>query len=122
MGCIANSCCCRHPTNKVCFVCYHFRGVFIFCFHVVHVFLGRKITSTIRSNDWKLIYWYKDQQFELYNIKEDIGELNNLAESHPEKVKELAIKLGDHLRKVEAFRPTHKQTGDPAPWPDHAIR
>ena len=83
---------------------------------------GIGATSTIRSNDWKLIYWYKDQQFELYNIKEDIGELNNLAKSHPEKVKELAIKLGDHLRKVEAFRPTHKQTGDPAPWPDHAIR
>lgn len=83
---------------------------------------GIGATSTIRSNDWKLIYGYKDQRFELYNIKADIGELNNLAESHPEKVKELAIKLGDHLRKVEAFRPTFKKTGDLAPWPDDVIR
>ncbi|MFN5422281.1 MAG: sulfatase [bacterium] len=83
---------------------------------------GIGTTSTIRHKEWKLIYWYKDQRVELYNVKEDIGELNDLAEKHPEKVRELAIRLGNHLRKVNAFRPTYKKTGDLAPWPDQAVR
>lgn len=79
---------------------------------------GIGATSTIRSGDWKLIYWYKDQHFELFNIKDDIGEHNNLADKYPEKVKELASKLGKYLREVGALRPLYKKTGELAPWPD----
>jgi arylsulfatase A-like enzyme len=79
---------------------------------------GIGTTSTIRIGDWKLIYWYKDQKFELYNIQEDIGENNNLAQKYPEKVKVLAKKLGRYLRKVEAQRPVFKSTGKEVPWPD----
>ncbi len=79
---------------------------------------GIGTTSTIRSGDWKLIYWYKDQHVELYNIPEDIGENNNLAAQHPEKVDELATELGSYLRTVNALRPTFKATGEPVPWPD----
>ncbi len=35
---------------------------------------GIGATSTIRSGEWKLIYWYKDRHFELFNIGNDIGE------------------------------------------------
>jgi arylsulfatase A-like enzyme len=79
-------------------------------------------TSTIRSGDWKLVYWYANQSFDLFNIREDIGEKNNLAEKNPEKVKELASKLGQHLRSVNALRPTYKKTGEIAPWPDQIIK
>lgn len=79
---------------------------------------GIGTTSTIRSGDWKLIYYYKYQHFELYNITEDIGEENNLENKFPEKVNELSIKLGKYLRKVNARRPVFKATGRPAPWPD----
>jgi len=79
---------------------------------------GIGTTSTVRSGDWKLIYWYKDQHFELYDIREDIGEENNLAKKNPEKVKELAAKLGQHLREVDAMRPAFKESGEPVPWPD----
>jgi arylsulfatase A-like enzyme len=79
---------------------------------------GIGTTSTIRSGDWKLVYWYADQHFDLFNIREDIGEKNNLAEKKPEKVKELAIKLGTYLRSVNAFRPSYKSSGEIAPWPD----
>jgi len=79
---------------------------------------GIGTTSTIRSGDWKLIYWYKDQHFELFNITEDIGEENNLAGEKPDKVKELATKLSQHLRDVDALRPAFKGTGNPVPWPD----
>jgi arylsulfatase A-like enzyme len=82
---------------------------------------GIGTTSTIRSGDWKLIYWYRNQQFELYHIPEDIGETNNLAETNPEKVKELATRLGAYLRDVEADRPTLKATGKPVPWPDETL-
>ncbi len=79
---------------------------------------GIGTTSTIRSGDWKLIYWYKDQTFELYNIANDIEEKNNLAQSEPKKVKELASKLGKYLRSVDAQRPVRKDNQQPVPWPD----
>jgi arylsulfatase A-like enzyme len=79
---------------------------------------GIGTTSTIRSGEWKLIYWYTDQQFELYNIHDDIGEHNNLADREPEKVKELAAELGEYLRMVNAFRPKFKASGEEVPWPD----
>jgi hypothetical protein len=61
--------------------------------------------STVRSRDWKLIYWYKDQKSELFNIKDDIGENNNRAASEPAKAKELSEILGNYLRSVNAQRP-----------------
>ncbi|MCK4346473.1 MAG: sulfatase [Bacteroidales bacterium] len=82
---------------------------------------GIGTTSTIRSGEWKLIYWYKDQHFELFNIKEDIGELNNLALENDEKVRELAGKLGEFLRNANAQRPSYKENNNPAPWPDEAL-
>lgn len=79
---------------------------------------GIGTTSTINSGDWKLIYWYKDQQFELYNIPEDIGEKNNLAGREFGIVERLVSELVEYLRKVNADRPKFKATGEPVPWPD----
>lgn len=78
-------------------------------------------TSTIRLGDWKLIYFYGDSRFELYNIREDIGEQHNLAAQEPKRVKKLAHQLGQHLRSVDAQRPTFKKSGKPAPWPDEVL-
>ncbi len=45
--------------------------------------------SAVRKGDWKLMkQWYIDK-LELYNLKEDIGELKNVSEQYPEKTKEL---------------------------------
>lgn len=79
---------------------------------------GIGATSAVRSGDWKLIYYYRDQHFELFNLKDDIGELNNLAESNPEKTKKLAIDLGKYLKSVDAQRPSFKETGELVPFPD----
>lgn len=79
---------------------------------------GIGTTSTIRSGDWKLVYWYKDHNFELFNIPTDIGEKNNMAEQYPEKVKDLASKLGNFLREVDATLPINKFSGKPVPYPD----
>ena len=45
--------------------------------------------SAIRLGDWKLIQYFENNDIELYNLKEDIGEKNDLANSNPEKKKEL---------------------------------
>ncbi|HYT95098.1 MAG TPA: sulfatase, partial [Gemmataceae bacterium] len=42
----------------------------------------------VRRGDWKLVR-YDNTGLHLYNLKADIGEANNLAAKHPEKVKEL---------------------------------
>lgn len=79
---------------------------------------GIGTTSTIRSGDWKLIYFYKNQHFELFNLRDDIGELNNLAEVSQEIKVDLAKKLGTYLRSVDAQRPSLKATNKFVPWPD----
>ena len=59
-------------------------------FHYPHYHSsGWKPGSALRKGDWKLIHFYEDDTFELYNLKEDIGEKNNLAKVHPEIVEEL---------------------------------
>jgi arylsulfatase A-like enzyme len=83
---------------------------------------GIGTTSTIRKGDWKLIYWYRDGKFELYNLREDTGESNDLAGSEPQKLRELALELSEYLRSVEAHRPLFRATGEAAPWPDEALK
>lgn len=83
---------------------------------------GIGTTSTIRSGDWKLIYWYKTAHFELYNIAEDLGEEKNLAELYPKKVKNLAKKLGSYLRSLNAQRPANKISNRKVQWPDEHFR
>lgn len=82
---------------------------------------GIGATCTIRSGDWKLIYFYEGGHFELYNIVDDIGELHNLSAEQPAKVRSMAIKLGNYLRRVNAQRPSYISTGNPVPWPDEAL-
>ncbi|MDW3647417.1 MAG: sulfatase [Bacteroidia bacterium] len=45
--------------------------------------------SVIRSGNWKLHQYFEDGGLELYNLEEDLGERNNLAESNPAKTQEL---------------------------------
>ena len=47
----------------------------------------------IRTSDWKLIYYCRDEVFELYNLADDPMEVINLAEEEKDKVKELKKKL-----------------------------
>ena len=45
--------------------------------------------SVVRLGDWKLHQYFEDNGLELYNLKDDLGERNNLAEKNPEKTKEM---------------------------------
>ncbi len=78
---------------------------------------GIGAASTIRYGDYKLIYYHADQSIRLYDLKEDIGEKNDLAQSNVEKAKELAAKLSDHLKSVNAQMPFFKETGERVKYP-----
>lgn len=67
--------------------------------------------------DWKLIYYHKTQEKELFNIKEDIGETSNLFEQRPSIAKKLINELSSYLRSVEAQMPIDNRTGKVIPYP-----
>jgi arylsulfatase A-like enzyme len=66
---------------------------------------GGEPSSIIRLGDWKLIHYYEDGREELYNLKTDLGEQNNVATQNQAKVKELSAKLFAYLNEVGAKFP-----------------
>ena len=64
-------------------------------------------TDVVRLGDYKLLEFYhcETEHFELYNLKDDISELNNLADSMPEKVDELYKILLDWRKETGAELP-----------------
>ena len=63
---------------------------------------GGKPGGIIRQGDYKLIEFYEDGHLELYDLKQDIGEKNNLAEKMPDKAMALEMKLDAWRRDVKA--------------------
>lgn len=63
-------------------------------------------SSAIRAGDWKLIEFFEDSgKIELYNLKTDPGETNNLARAEPEKAKQLHRSLQLWQRESNAAIP-----------------
>ncbi|MDC0325407.1 sulfatase-like hydrolase/transferase [bacterium] len=93
-----------------------------FVWHFPHNYSGQGPYSAIRQGVWKLIHHHAGHRLELFNIEEDIGEKNNLAEKRPAKVSELARQLGRKLRSQKAQMPLLKSTGKPIDFADEAIR
>ncbi|PHS10441.1 MAG: aryl-sulfate sulfohydrolase [Blastopirellula sp.] len=62
----------------------------------------------VRVGDWKLHQYFEDGDLELYNLKADIGEANNLAESNPAKTQELLGILETWRKDINAPVPTEK--------------
>ena len=64
--------------------------------------------GAVRSGDYKLIEWYDEticgqgNRFELYNLKDDIGEQKNIATAMSGKTKNLSTMLANWRRKVNA--------------------
>ena len=61
--------------------------------------------SAIRQDNWKLIYFYETGKKELYNLKTDIGEKNDLSTSQPVLTEALMQKLKAWKTKVGAQDP-----------------
>ena len=61
--------------------------------------------SIIRKNDWKLIKRYEGKPFELFYVKEDLSEEDELSGLMPGKVKELDTELNAWLKDTGAKLP-----------------
>jgi arylsulfatase A-like enzyme len=65
--------------------------------------------GAVRKGDWKLIEYFEnegDSRWALYNLKNDIGEQNNLAQADPAKRDELKSLLENWRNEVGAQMPT----------------
>jgi arylsulfatase A-like enzyme len=69
--------------------------------------------GAVRKGDYKLIEFYEDRRVELYNLKKDLGEKENLAEKMPKKVAELGKLLDQWLEKVDAQLPEENPDFNP---------
>jgi arylsulfatase A len=75
--------------------------------------------SAVREGDWKLIEFFEREEnrlvsrFELYNLREDIGETRNLADSLPEVTGRLHQMLEDWRWSVRAQMPRLNPDHDP---------
>lgn len=71
--------------------------------------------SLIQMGDWKLMEFLEDGRLELYNLRDDVGESTNLAETQPEKTKELHQRLVAWRNEVNAPMPTKNDGSDVKP-------
>ena len=49
--------------------------------------------NAVRSGDWKLIEYFEDGKLELFNLRDDISEVNDLSAKTPDKVAELHARM-----------------------------
>jgi arylsulfatase A-like enzyme len=71
-----------------------------------------KPVGVIRSGDWKLMEFFEDNRLELYNLKDDLSEKNNLAGKNLTKTKELHAKLAAWRKELKAPMPTLNKASD----------
>ncbi|MBD3267734.1 sulfatase-like hydrolase/transferase [bacterium] len=81
--------------------------------------------GAIREGEYKLIEFFDDNHVELYNLVDDIGETNNLAEKRPHVAARLRKKLADWRESVDARLPVPNPDFNPArrhEWGRHPDR
>ena len=72
--------------------------------------------TTYRHGDWKVVYNYHAQgakRYELYNLKKDLAEQQNLASKNPEMLKEMMRRLNSSLEEHQAQYPLSKKGKKP---------
>ncbi|MFH1741962.1 MAG: sulfatase/phosphatase domain-containing protein [bacterium] len=74
---------------------------------------GAKPYGAIRMGDYRLVEFYEDNNVELYNLKEDIGETKDLSKEMPEKTAALQKQLAMWRKEVNAQMPTPNPDYDP---------
>lgn len=58
--------------------------------------------SVIRKGDWKLIYHYEDEVYEMFNLRDDLSERRNVVDLYPDKFVELKQELSRWLERIDA--------------------
>ncbi|MCB1120287.1 MAG: sulfatase [Verrucomicrobiae bacterium] len=74
-------------------------------------------SGAIRKGDYKLIEYFENGTVQLFNLREDIGEQNDLAATMPEKARELKEQLHRWRESVDAEMPELNPDYDPSQYP-----
>ena len=70
--------------------------------------------GAIRKGDYKLIEFFEDGHTELYNLRDDMGERQDLSSKMPEKARELHDQLKSWRDSINAPMPRPRTPDDPA--------
>jgi len=85
-------------------------------FHYPHYHHSRP-AGAIRAGDWKLIEFFGDGKnngkLELYNLKRDLGESDDLSQDNPDLARRLQRQLASWRTDVDARMPTKNAKYDP---------
>jgi len=76
--------------------------------HYPHYWSGNLVRpyGVVRSGDWKLVEFYEDMRVELFNLKDDLSEMHDLATTNPGKTVELRTMLHEWREAMDAQMPT----------------
>ena len=58
--------------------------------------------GAIREGDYKLLEYFENGTVQLFNLKADPGEQDDLASAHPEKAAKLLAKLREWRKDIDA--------------------
>ncbi|MDB4664861.1 sulfatase [Verrucomicrobia bacterium] len=72
--------------------------------------------GAIRNGDWKLIERLENGQAQLFNLRNDLGEQEDLIEKYPLRSRQMQSALHAWYRKVDAKHLQPKDSAGPAPW------
>lgn len=75
-------------------------------FHYPHYYFNTTPVSAVRSGDWKLLEYFEDQRVELYNLRDDPGEAQDLAARNPGQTAKLRTRLHAWWKETDALLPT----------------
>lgn len=70
--------------------------------------------ASVRDHEWKLIRFFEDGHEELYNLREDVGETDDLSAAAPAKRRELSEILTNWQHGIQALIPARNP--DYTPW------
>ena len=75
-------------------------------------------SAAVRQGDWKLIRVFHDaadqnHRYELYNLRDDVGERNNLAAQYPERARQMDGMIDVFLQNTKAVLPQPNRDYDP---------
>ena len=73
---------------------------------------GARPCSVIRKGNWKLIESLEENRAELYNLKDDLGEKENLAMRMPKKTGQLRLLLEQWRNEAQVQMPKHNPDFD----------
>lgn len=96
---------------------YHFEGTFYN--GVDFIDGGVEPATSVISNNWKLIYFFTDERFELYNLADDKAEKANIIKHQPAQAKRLVALLDSKMKlhNFDDIMPKRSGDGSTINWP-----